>query len=209
MQAELQTLIDQMTAKEKVANSEQSISWHAHRMAERLADENLIGDLELALSKSKSKNEKRALSFILGAIGANTGAVRCAEILIHRLTIETDKYFLAELLNSLSKINKPKHLDLKPIYHLLREPRWLVRYAAITALQKTSSSEAENQILMHLSQTDDPHDKIYCHATLNKIGTIQAIPLISASLTSRKPDVKMSAEEAMRSIEARHAKYNA
>ena len=204
MNSKLRDLLDRMTTKEIVINSDQSQSWHAFREAERLADEAFIEELDTLVSISKSKDERKSAYFILGAIGANTGAVRCAEILIRRVEFEKDKYVLSSLLDNLSKINKPADLSLDPIFRLLDEPRWLVRHSAITSLRNTSSPAAEDHILAHLVKTDSSFDMIYCHATLNQIGSLRSISQISKNLGSRKRDVKLSAEAAIRSIQMRN-----
>ncbi|MFZ6767363.1 HEAT repeat domain-containing protein [Undibacterium sp. Di26W] len=206
MNSELRNLLDRMTVKETVTNSDQSQSWHAHREAERLVDNTYIEELDVLLSVSKSKDERRAAYFILGAIGANTGAVRCAEILLKRVDFEKDKYVLSSLLDSFSKIDKPADISLDAIFRLLDEPRWLVRHSAIRSLRNTNSPAAEDYILAHLLKTDSPFDVTYCHSTLNQIGSLRSIPQISKSVGSRKRDVKISAEAAIRSIQMRNDK---
>jgi hypothetical protein len=88
---------------------------------------------------------------------------------------------------------------------LLSESRWLVRHAAITALQRTQSLEVEQTLLQHLASTADPFDMIYCHATLGGIGTALSLPALEAGCRSRKRDVKGSAEQAICAINARLA----
>ena len=53
-----------------------------------------------------------------------------------------------------------------------------------------------------LATTSDPYDVIYCHATLNQIGTRKALPALTQNLKSRKRDVKVSAQAAIEAIEA-------
>jgi HEAT repeat protein len=192
-----------MTIKEVVTSSGDSVSWLAHREAERLSDDSLIDDLEVLVGSSKRKEVRKAAYFILGAIGKNTGSRKVAAILVSRSRSETDKYVLSSLLESLAKVEKPDAVSLEPVFDLLEEPRWLVRHAAINALTGARSGEAEERVLAHLKKTDDPFDKIYCHVTLNDIGTARSIPQISLSLTSRKPDVKGTAQDAIQAIHAR------
>jgi HEAT repeat protein len=200
----LRDLLNRMTVEEVVANSDQSVAWHAHREAERLADEKIIDEIGCLIGASKSKAERSAAYFILGCIGSNTGAVQAAGLLMERTTIERDKYVLSHLLGGIAKLSLPSDLSLEPIYQLLNDTRWLVRHTAISSLGGASSPEAEERILELLARTADPHDQIYSHVTLGRIGTPRAIPFVNIGLKSRKRDVKQSAEAAIKAIKARH-----
>jgi hypothetical protein len=58
-------------------------------------------------------------------------------------------------------------------------------------------------LLEILATTSNPYDVIYCHATLNQIGTRKALPALTQNLKSRKRDVKVSAQAAIEAIKAR------
>ena len=203
MRTLLNDLVKRMTLREDVKSSDESTSWHAHREAERLVDTSLIAELERFAEIAASKEERKAAYFILGAIGENTADVRCAQILMRRASTESDKYVLSVLLGGIEKLIKPEELSLAPVFSLLHDKRWLVRHAAIQALKRAVSPNAEHEVLALLATTTDPYDKAYCHATLGNIGTRQSLPLLAQSLTSRKRDVKSSAEAAMAAIQAR------
>ena len=51
--------------------------------------------------------------------------------------------------------------------------------------------------------TTDPHDMLYCQATLNEIGTAKSLPYPQKNLGSRKRDVKLSAQLAIEAIKSR------
>ena len=194
-----------MSAKERVASSSQSVSWHAHREAERLSDPALLTELRSLVASSASKSELRALYFVLGALGANTSDVRCAYLLVERVPVEKDKYVLASVLEALAKIEKPADFPLEGVFERLSDNRWLVRHAAIGALLKTNSSVVEDRLLQHLASTNDPYDMIYCHVTLGSVGSAKCLPALQPGLASRKQDVKGSAEAAVRAIGLRSA----
>ncbi len=196
-------LIRRMTLKDVVEHSDDSVSWNAHREAERLSDEALIDEIESFLKTERTNAERSASHFILGAIGQNTGNDRCVHLLLACLPSESNKYVLSSLLGSIAKVSKPDDAQLGPVFELLHDRRWLVRHTAIQALGKTTSSIVEDQLLALLATTNDPYDKTYCHATLNKIGTLRAIPLLTTGLTSKKRDVKDSAKMAIAAIENR------
>lgn len=204
MQEYLIDLISRMTAKEsRCLNSDDSISWQAHREAETLSNPSTVDQLAGYVSIEKDKQRRRAAYFILGKLGKKVRSLDCASILLFRLSYEQDKYVLSSLFSGLSWIAKPENLDLGPVYRLLGDDRWLVRHSAIEALRQTASREAEDKILELLMMTTDPDDMIYCHATLNEIGSAKSLPYLRKNLTSRKRDVKLSAQAAIEAIESR------
>ena len=190
---------------ESVANSADSSSWRALREAEGLADPTLVRELVEYLNTNPGKDKRQAAYFALGELGKNLQSSECASVLLSCISKENDKYVLAGLLDRLAEIPKPASLDLKPIYQLLTDKRWLVRYSAIAALGNTESAEAEDRLLTILADSADPNDLIYCHATLNSIGTTKSISRLREGLKSRKRDVKLSAKAAIEAIEARTA----
>lgn len=196
-------LVRRMTTVEQVTHSDRSLSWNAHREAEKLTDLSHLGDLEILVRTSKSKDERKAAYFILGALGENTSDPRCALVLAQQLGNEKDKYGLAASLEALAKIEKPRGFPLEAVYACLSDHRWLVRHAAIRALAKTCAVEVEDRLLQHLSLTNEPHEMIYCHATLGSVGSEKSLPALELGLASRKRDVKESAAFAIRAIKAR------
>jgi len=200
----LRDLLNRMTVKEVITHSDRSVAWLAYREAEQLADEGMVDEIDALVRVSKSKRERGAAYFVLGCIGSNTGTARATSVLLARASVESDKYVLHQLLASLAKLSLTMDLSLEPVYSLLKDERWVVRHAALGALHGALSPDAEEHILELLAGTTDPYDRIYAHATLNRMGTPRAIPLISVALVSRKRDVKLSAEAAIQSIRSRH-----
>jgi hypothetical protein len=203
MRSDLDDLIDRMARLDQGVSSSQSISWAAHREAERLDDPSLVGELLSALQHERSKPRRRACYFVIGKIGLNRQDVLCAEALVALLASESDKYNLAAILDGIGPIRKPPSLDLFPVFRFLDDARWLVRHAAIQALTNSEHRDVETRLLQHLAHTEEPNDKVYCHAVLNHLGTAQSIPALTANLTSRKRDVKISAELALQAIRSR------
>lgn len=197
-------LITRMTTPEpRCLNSDDSISWRAHREAETLADPAMVDEIAEYLQHETNKDHRKAGYFILGKLGQKVRSSDCASVLLSHVTRETYKYALSTLLDALSGVCKPRDLDLSPVFRLLEDDRWLVRHSAIKSLKRTNSREAEHQLLHLLEKTSDPSDIIYCQSTLNEIGTAKAIPFIEKNLRSRKRDVKISAQLAIEAIHAR------
>lgn len=205
MRPYLQELIARMCVVEQSNSSADSVSWHARREAEGLNDRSMISEIVDFLDAKPGKGERQAAYFIIGKLGKNLQDPECASVLLSFISQESDKYALASLLERLADIRKPADMDLKPIFDLLVDQRWLVRYAAIQALNKTCSPEAEARLLELMSASSDSYDLINCHAVLNRIGTSRAIPLLQRGLSSRKRDVKRSAQAAIEAIQARSA----
>lgn len=203
MRTSLVDLIARMTVRDGNVNSDQSVSWHAHREAEALSDASLINELAEYIQHESKQDGRKAAYFILGRLGEKFPASECGAILVAQAKKEKNKYVLATLLDALAHISKPSDLDLTPVYALLRDERWLVRHSAIQSLKHTNSPKVEDVILHVLETTSDPDDLVYCQATLNEIGSAKAIPFIAKNLKSRKRDVKDSAQSAIEAIEAR------
>jgi HEAT repeat protein len=197
-------LVSRMTApEERCSNSADSISWHAHREAETLSDSSMVDELADYVAYEEDKKRRQAAYFILGKLGQRVRNLDCASILIARLDQEENKYVLSSLLCALGGVSKPQNVDLKPVFRRLHDDRWLVRHSAIEALKRTDSVEAEDQLLELLNATSDPSNMVYCHATLNEIGSAKSIPHLQKNLSSRKPDVKLSVRLAIEAIESR------
>ena len=194
-----------MCTKESVRDSSQSVSWHAYREAERLADPALLADLQILLATSKSKDERKAICFIIGELGKKASDVRCALTLVQQLEKEKDKYVLASVLDALAKVDKPNAVPLSTVFALLSDARWLVRHSAIRALRRASAPAVEQKLIEHLAATTEPYDMAYCHSVLGDVGSPRALPALEVGLSSRKRDVKNSAEEAIRAIKLRFA----
>jgi HEAT repeat protein len=197
-------LISRMTVKEdRCLNSSDSLTWHAHREAETLSEPSLVDELAEYVNKERDKRRRRAAYFILGKLGQKARGIDCASILLLRLNSEHDKYVLSSLLDALGWISKPRSLDLEPIYRLLGDDRWLVRHAAVQSLRLTEAPEAEDKLIELLVRTTEPYDMTYCHATLNEIGSAKSLPYLQKNLSSRKRDVKLSAQLAIEAIKSR------
>jgi HEAT repeats len=145
----------------------------------------MVDELAGAARSDASKHRRAACYFVIGKIGRNLQDARCASVLFGLLAAEKDKHNIAALLERIGEIPKRAELDLDAVYALLEDGRWLIRHAAIRALDNTASPEVENWLLKHLVETEDPVDQTYCHAVLNRIGTPRSIPAIEVNLKSR------------------------
>ncbi|WLG33562.1 hypothetical protein PSH85_25075 [Pseudomonas simiae] len=155
MRQELAELINRMSVRESVSNSEKSISWQAYREAEVLADTTLVNELDAYLDRKLAKDQRAAAYFIIGKIGRNCPSEECASCLIKYVPLETNKYLLASLLELISDIPKSRSVDVLPLLLHLNDERWLVRHAAIQSLKGCQSAEAEDRLLYLLAKTSD------------------------------------------------------
>jgi len=203
MRPYLQGLLTRMAAKCTEPDSSKSVSWVAHREAERLNDLTMVDELSDHLQAEQVRQRRLACLFIIGKLGANQAHYDCAEIILAALAQEQDKYVLSAALDLIRDIPKPASVNLSFVYDLLADPRWLVRHAAIRALEGSEASASEDCVLHLLSTTTDADDQIYCHSTLNRIGTARSIPHLEKGAESRKRDVRMSAQSALAAIQER------
>lgn len=205
MRPYLHELIERICTVEKLANSADTVSWRALREAEGLTDLSMVPEIMEFLNTNPEKDQRQAAYFIVGKLGKNAQNPDCALVLISRIAKEKDRYALASLLDRVADIPKPSTIDLKPIYQLLNDRRWLVRHSAIQALNNSNTAETEDRLLAVMAESTDPNDIIYCHATLNRVGSTKSIPALQESAKSRKRDVKLSAQSAIEAILSRSA----
>jgi len=190
--------------KEAGYDSSKTISWKALREAEHIENAAYIPQLIALIDKEKDKKKRDSSYFILGHIAKNTGDLKALDYLIYRIKQETDKYIIAALLDRIAAIQKPIGTNLQPLIQATKSDKWLIRYSAIQSLKNAADSIAETALIEILTNSDDPYDLTYTNATLNRIGTLRAIPFLEKHLKSRKRDVKDSAKYAIEEIKKRH-----
>ena len=95
MRLSLVELIERMTLSELNVSSDDSISWHAHREAEKLNDLSMVEKLDATLAQKPKKHQRAAAYFIIGKIGKNCRSAECASRLIAYASAEQDKYALS------------------------------------------------------------------------------------------------------------------
>jgi HEAT repeat protein len=131
----------------------------------------------------------------------------CATVVGYQLSFDTGASIIDNPFHRDSprgpQFNFFESVDVSPLFALVEDTRWLVRHSAIRSLNGGNWEEAEDKLLEILATTSDPNDIIYCHSTLNQIGTRKALPALTQNMRSRKRDVKISAQAAIEAIEAR------
>jgi len=190
------------------SNSEDSVSYKAHRDAESIADLELLQAAREAVVIEKDKKKRSSLYFVVSKVAVKVDDQDAGAFLIQQLQRESDKYVLMSLLDRISELPKRRSTDITPIIDLTKDKRWQVRHSAIQALKRTDSPIAEQTLIDILMTSSDAYDIVYANATLNRIGTTRAIPAIEQHRNSRKRDVKMSASFAIEEIRKREAEAN-
>ncbi len=185
-------------------DSSKTISWKAFRESENVENADFIPQLISFIDNESDKKKRDKAYFLLGHIAKNTNDTAALNYLIQRVDKETDKYIIASLLNRIGNIKKPIGTDLQPLIHVTKNDKWLIRHSAIQSLNNSSDSVAETTLIEILESTNDPYNLIYSNATLNRIGTLRAIPHLEKHLKSRKRDVKNSAKFAIEEIMRRN-----
>lgn len=205
MNAKIEDLLLRLTHQDgpEIRSSADSVSFNAHREAEKIADKAILSEAKAAVVPEKDKNKRDALYFLIAKVALNLRHSDTSEFLIQQLKRETDKYVLGALLDRIAELPKSEGTNLQPILDHLEDPRWLVRHAAIQALKLTVSPNAELALVDLLERSTDPYDIAYANATLNQIGSLLSIPAIERHLSSRKRDVKLSAQLAIQAIRKR------
>jgi hypothetical protein len=203
MRPYLVDLITRIADQTPFASSDDSISWHAHREAERLLDRSMVDEAAAGLASETDRHRRYAAHFIIGLIGINLQDPSCAEILITSLPREDEKQNLSFILQYIRDIPKPRELDLTEIYSRTADRRWQVRLMAVEALCLAEAPAAEVHVLNHLAQKHTYNDIASCNLTLYSIGTPESIPAISANLDCRDSEVRTTARGAIEAIKKR------
>lgn len=181
-------------------DSSKTISWKAFREAEKVENTDFVPQLIIFIDNEKDKKKRDKAYFLLGHIAKNTNDKTAINYLIQRVEKETDKYITSSLLDRIANVKKPMGTDLRPLIQATKNDKWLIRHSAIQSLNYTTDPIAETTLIEILDSTEDPYNLTYSNATLNKIGTLRAIPHLEKHLKSRKRDVKDSAKYAIEEI---------
>lgn len=205
MNAQIHDLLRRLTQQngQEITSSVDSVSFNAHREAEKIADEAILSKAKAAVVHEKDKKKRDSLYYVIGKVALNLSHSDTSDFLIQQIKRETDKYVLGALLDRIADLPKPKGTDLQPILDHLEDSRCLVRHSAIQALKQTFSHDAELALMGLLERATDPYDITYANATLNQIGSLRSVPTIERHLSSRKRDVKLSAQLAIQAIRKR------
>lgn len=201
---EIKDLLNRMSIREDVHRSDESTSWKALRKAEKLTDPNIIDQLIQLNEVEKDKKERDRIYFVIGKIAKNINDSHALEYLISKLKVEQDKYVISNMLDRIRDIPKPKHINMQNIIDLTYHDKWLIRYAAIHALNKPDDESVEKRLIEIISdEFSHPYEITYANSCLNQIGTENALTYLEVLTKSRKKDVKLSAQFAIEEINKR------
>ena len=199
-------LIGRMTVKERAVSSDESISWHAHREAEKISDASVFPLLMKIVEDNRQKKQKDirdAAYFIMGKVLLRTFSREACEFLIRQLEKETDRYILSEILDLIKDLKLPADVDISLIIACTKHEKWDVRHSAIRALGASNTAESKEALAYFLNQEDENkynYEITYANAALGRIGTKEDIPLLEKHMNSRKHDMRDSARFAIQKI---------
>lgn len=194
MLPEIEDLFSRMTAREGQIGPG-GVSWDAHREAEAVTNLDWLPHLADEANRSKDKDRRRVLYFILSHLGKNTGSGEVADLLLARLPFEKNYFVLHCLFGALARL--PQISDCTAIIPYLGDRRWQVAAEAMNALHRCTSPLAEDALLQVLPSHTDPFILSHGHAALGAIGTAKSIPYLCGMIHHPKEDVKWSAIHAL------------
>jgi HEAT repeat protein len=192
---DLDDLIRRMTAREPhVTSSAQSVSWHAHRDAEKVNDPSLLPRLA-ELCESEEGNVRGAAYFVTGCLGHNTGDPGAATLLLDRCAVETQP---GPLSTTLGGLEKQARFPFTPaLAKLVKHPSFSVRFAAINALVRCPSPRAEAALLGVLRQSKNRYDLTYGFRSLLEVATRRSLPTVRRFLTHDYDQLRANALRVM------------
>jgi hypothetical protein len=168
-----------------------SVSFGAHRDAEKLEGAAYIQVAAALLENEKRAERKRHLYFILGHLGAKSNALDVEAIVRPALSSEKNGYTLVAALNALRRL--PVLKDASDVRPLLRSKNGQVREAAILALGGDRSAAAERDLIALIKRTKNPFELTYALQTLGAIGGSATVPVLASFIHHRTVDVKVAA----------------
>lgn len=206
---QLYELIGRMTVREQMVNSDESISWHAYREAEKISDASVFPLLMKIVEDNRQKKQKKiraAAYFIIGKVLLQTFSREACEFLIRQLETETDRNILSRILDRIKDLKLPADVDISLIIACTKHDKWDVRHSAIYALGASDTAESKEALAYFLNQEDENkynYEITYANAALGRIGTKEDIPLLEKHMNSRKHDMRDSARFAIQRINDR------
>lgn len=216
---ELLTLIGRInTREEHFTDSRETTSWKALREAERLDDPGLFPLLREIIEANEGKGKERrevrkAAYFIYGRLMEKAFSPAEAPFFLGRLAVETDRYVLSAILDRVADWGRrglllPGEVDVSPVLTLTTDGRGWVRHDALRALSACPGEESREACAFYLRQEDEKayqYEIYYANIALQTIGKPAEIPLLERFLKSRRPDLRLTAEYAIRYIREREA----
>ena len=195
----------------KVRSSDTSISWQAHREAEKLNNIKYLNQLKKYIPLEKDNEKRDNAYFILLKIGKNLKDKKLPKFIIEQLKTEKNKDVLDTVLHFLADLKITKQTDISFIVELMKDKRWVVRHSAIMSVKNAEGKKAEDALINILKTSKDSYDILYANATLHFMGTPRAIPYLKKFTVKRDfikkniRDVIGSAKYAIEKIEERNS----
>ncbi len=202
----LYKLVEKMTVKEKVSSSDESVSFKAHREAEKIDDKNALEILKTMIishSLKKDKEFRNACYFIYGKLLIKFPVYDYLSFYIEQIKKEDDKYMLTAMLDSLYQIEIPEGISPNAVITLADNEKWQIRYSAILALGSFHNEKCREKLREFISKDDEKKFKeeiIYANAAMGKCGEKNDIPYLKRHENSRVRDIRISATVAIEKI---------
>jgi HEAT repeat protein len=207
--SDLIDLIDRMNDNTSSNSSEQSISWLAHREAEKIDDITvlpLLREFVEVMKTNKYKSFRDNAYYIMGKALSKTMIDEYCVYLIERLSSEEDKYVLMHMLDLLAGLSIPEDIDISQIILCSESDKWQIRHSAIGAFGASSNARSRQALLKWVDQQDEKkyrYEIIYANVSLGKVGKTEDISTLEKHASSKIRDVRISAVFAIDSIKAR------
>ena len=199
---QLNDLIDRMDNKEVFHRSDESISFQAHREAEKINDPAAFPILIKIINDKKTKKKIREHAYyIIGKVLVNSFDEEACSFLVNQLSVETDKDILEIILDSMEDYYLPKGIDVTPIVNCSKSDICQVRHSAIRALGSSSTQISKNALDYYLNQDDEKKYKeeiILAIRSYGSIGDESDIPRIEKYKKSMNLNIRVAFDSACR-----------
>ena len=206
----LYELVEKMTVKEDVKSSDESVSFKAHREAEKIDDVKALEILKkmiISHSLKKDKKFRNACYFIYGKLLIKFPVYDYLSFYIEQIKKEDDKYILSAMLDSLCQIEIPDGISPNAVITLADNEKWQIRYSAISALGSFCNEQSREKLREYISKEDEKKFKeeiIYANAAIGKCGEKEDISYLELHKNSKIRDIRISSVLAIQKITERN-----
>lgn len=206
----LYELVEKMTVKEDVKSSDESVSFKAHREAEKIDDVKALEILKkmiISHSLKKDKKFRNACYFIYGNLISKFPIYDYVAFYMECIKKENDKYIISAMLDGLCNADIPKGISADAVVALSDSEIWQIRYSAISALGCFCNEQSREKLREYILKEDEKKFKeeiIYANAAIGKCGEKEDISYLELHKNSKIRDIRISSVLAIQKITERN-----
>ena len=148
-------LAKRLSFQEYLVNSSESVSWSAHRDAEKLNDLKLFPYFKDFLETEKDNDIRRSVYFPVASIGGHNNDPKILNYLIARIGLEKTRRTKSTILDNTWQFYKENTIDLHPeLEKLIYNKWWQIVWPALDLLGICKQKEEAENIIHEYLKSD-------------------------------------------------------